>query len=110
LKKQDLTKAVLVAIIVVVVLSIISSFFGFGNGMMGGMMMGMMGFGTIIFLAPIFFIAYLFLRNNESEDDHEPGVDKKKTLAVEDLDTRYANGQISRDTYLEIKKDIQHNW
>ena len=109
MKKQDLTKAVLVVIIVVVVLSIISSFFGFGYGMMGGMMMGMMGFGTIIFLAPIFFIAYLFLRNNESEDNQEPSADKKKKLADEHLDIRYANGQISRDTYLEIKKDIQHN-
>jgi putative membrane protein len=68
--------------------------FGFGSGMMTGLLMGP---GLLIWAVILFLVYYMF-------------VDKKRVVgeesAMDVLDKRFAKGEISREEYLEMKKEI----
>jgi putative membrane protein len=100
---NSIIKVVIIGLISLFFISLIMSLFGFGFGMMGGMMM-MGGFGMLFPIIAVGLIIYFIFRNNENTD--EDGVLKGEYQAQDDLDRRYANGEISRETYLLVKKDI----
>lgn len=105
---MNIFKIVATLIIVLFILSIVLGFFGFGFGMMGGMMGGMMmmmgGFEMLFPVILIGLVFYFIFRNSENTD--KDGFLKGENEALDDLDKRYAKGEISRDSYLLIKKDI----
>ena len=118
MKKNELNTILYVSLGIIVLIfvlgfitSILSYVFGYGNGygmMGGGMMTGMMGFGMILFLIPligiIYFVYWIFNR------DEDPVRLEKRTNhnnpAIEDLDRRYAKGDLTRDQYLTMKEDL----
>jgi uncharacterized membrane protein len=110
MKDKELSSVIKIVIgffITIFVISIIASFLGLGFGMMGGMMGGMMmmgGFGMLFPIVAIGLILYFIFRNNESKD--KDGFLKGENQPLDDLDKRYANGEISRESYLLIKRDI----
>jgi len=69
-------------------------------------MMGGMGVLAILFwvliIAGIIFIAKWFLERNRGESD----ADKHLESALDILKKRYARGEIDRETYEQMKKDI----
>jgi putative membrane protein len=89
------------------ILSLIAGFLGLGFGMMGGMMGGMMmmgGFGMLLPILLVGLIIYFIFRSTENKDNE--GYIKGDSQALDDLDRRYAKGELSRESYLLIKKDI----
>lgn len=100
---RSIIKVVAVVFISLFVITLMASFFGFGYGMMGGMMM-MGGFGMLIPIAVIVLIIYFITKNNDNTDEDD--FLKGKDPALNDLDRRYARGEISRKSYLLIKDDI----
>ena len=106
MKDKELSSVIKIIIgffIIIFIISIIASFLGLGFGMMGGMMM-MGGFGMLFPIVVIGLILYFIFRNNESTN--EDGSLKGDNQALDDLDKRYANSEISRESYLLIKRDI----
>ena len=95
----------LIAVSVIVILIFIFGFSGTGGGMMGG---GMMGFGWLFMLMPVILIILLVfaLTDRNSTSVHEPPYYMTEN-AWQALERRYASGEISREEYLRIKKDIK---
>lgn len=82
---------------------------GYGPwGMMGGWGYG--GYGAFnMLLGPIILIAVIvgvvwFVRNKSAQGRQTPSARRLHGLDV--LEERYARGEISRDEYLEKKRDI----
>jgi len=78
----------------------------FGSEMMGdGMMGGMMGFGWLFMLLPIILVAILiYALFNRDSNDTSSNYESENPLDI--LKQRYASGNISREDYLRIKKDL----
>lgn len=71
----------------------------FHNGFMGGM-----GYGWIFWIAIITFIVFLVLRfTNGNKSNRDIGTGQS---SLELLKKRYAKGEISKEEYLEKKKDL----
>lgn len=93
----------LIIIIALVFFLLLYSSHPVGYGMHGGMGMRS-GFFNPRFFGPLFwvflilFLVYLFQGGNEKREE--------RGEAIEILKKRYAKGEISRDEYLEIFKDI----
>lgn len=66
---------------------------GFGGGMMG---VGM-GVGLLFWVVVIALVYYLIADKNTATN---------KESALDILDRRYASGEVSREEYLEMKKEI----
>jgi putative membrane protein len=65
---------------------------------LGGGMMGMFGMGLgLLFWAALFILVYYLVK------DKKIG---REESALEILDRRYARGELSREEYLEMKKEI----
>lgn len=81
--------------------------YGYGYGPQWGAMGGYGGFGMIIWvvilIAIVAFVAWL-VRAQAPSGMHHPPLRRSSGLDV--LEERYARGDISRDEYLQKKKDI----
>jgi uncharacterized membrane protein len=108
MENKDIIKIVVGSLIGLFLLSIVLGFFGFGYGMMGGMMLGMGVFWILVIAVPIVLIGY-FISNSSSknENSNEHWSENKCDSAMDDLRRSYAKGEISRDTYLEVKRDLE---
>ena len=110
MKDKELSSIIKIVIgffITLFIISLIASFLGLGFGMMGGMMGGMMmmgGFGMLLPIVVIVLIIYFISKN--SDNTNEDGLFKGDKPALDDLDQRYARGEISRKSYLLIKDDL----
>ena len=108
-EKKTWLKVFIVIIIVAVGLLLFFNFFGSGimdDEMMGdGMMGGMMGFGWLFMLLPVILVVVLIyaLLGRES---HDKSSDYESENPLHILKQRYARGNISREDYLRIKKDL----
>lgn len=108
--RDRLFEAIIIVIVVFVVFAILFSFLGFGDvgcgygmwGMMGG---GFMGFGWLIMLFPIIFILILVFALFEYFADKKAYHEEKSHIEI--LNQRYARGEISREEYLRMKKDLE---
>lgn len=86
-----------------------------GMGRMGSMMAAMSWFGWLLSILVIVLIVWLVMsilhQRNEGmhiEDTHTT-VTGSSTDALEQAKQRYAQGEIDRETFLQIKKDLaQH--
>jgi putative membrane protein len=76
---------------------------GYGIGMSGGTGSWIFSFLLMagIIVGIIFFIKWI-IQNTQNN-----GLSKKESSALEILKARYANGEISREEYLEIKSIIE---
>ena len=108
MENKDIIKIAVGGLIGLFLLSIVLGFFGMGYGMMGGMMLGMGLFWLLVIIVPIVLIAY-FISNSNSKNETSRGQwsEDKCDIAMDDLRRRYAKGEISRDTYLEVKRDLE---
>jgi len=108
MESKDIIKTVVGILVGLFLLSIVLGFFGFGYGMMGGMMLGMGVFWILVIVVPIVLIWY-FISNSSSKNENtkEQWSEEQHDIAMEDLRRRYANGEISRDVYLEVKRDLE---
>jgi putative membrane protein len=67
-----------------------------------------MGFGFIVWLAVLVALiaaAVWFVRTMGQRSDGRPPAERRST-GLEALDERYARGEISREEYLQKKRDI----
>ncbi|MFO8052159.1 MAG: hypothetical protein R6V01_10765 [Thermoplasmatota archaeon] len=108
MENKDIIKIAVGGLIGLLLLSIVLGLFGFGYGMMGGMMLGMGIFWILVIIVPIVLIVYFISNSSSKGENRIKGYpDSNCDLAMEDLRGRYAKGEISRDTYFEIKKDLE---
>ena len=108
MENKDLIKIVVGGLIGLFLLSIVLGFFGLGYGMMGGMMLGMGDFWILVIAVPIVLIGYFISNSNsKNENSREQWSGEKCDVAMDDLRRRYAKGEISRATYLEVKRDLE---
>jgi putative membrane protein len=118
-QRDTLIQILIVLIVAIVGLALVSSLFG-GGMMGGGMMGGMMGFGWIFMLLPIIFIIFLIYalmdrsRSTFNQPPYPPQYPPPYQMPHQEsgnpmqvLERRYVNGEISRNDYLRIKKDIE---
>jgi len=81
--------------------------FGYGNGMMGNYGYGMMGYGGmffgLLFWILIIVVAYLLIKNliNQSKTHSDEG-----KLALDHAKERYAKGEITKEEFEEMKKNL----
>ena len=108
MENKDIIKIVVGSLMALFLLSLVLGFFGLGYGMMGGMMLGMGIFWILVIAAPIVLIVY-FISNSKSDNGsgRERHPDGNCDLAMEDLRRRYAKGEITRDVYLEVRRDLE---
>ena len=71
---------------------------GFGNGMMGGMWIFPLLFWILFIAGVVFIVRWLTERKNHSSSPTES--------ALEVLKKRYARGEIDKDTFEQMKRDI----
>lgn len=71
---------------------------GYGNSMMGGMWFFSLLFWILIIAGAVFIVRWLTERNNDSSSPTES--------ALEVLKKRYARGEIDKDTFEQMKRDI----
>ena len=82
------------------------------HGSMDGGMMGGAGFGISalvwtllgIALVVLIIVAIVWLALRLRRDDREGS--RQTSSALSELDRRYASGEIDRDTYLQIRRDL----
>ncbi len=75
---------------------------GFGPGMWGWRMMGFMGpFMMIVFWIVIIVVIVLIVRWVKSSAGHAPG-----ESALDILKKRYAKGEITKEEFENMKKDV----
>lgn len=67
----------------------------------------MMGFGLIWILLIIGLIAYLMGWRPDFGDNRSPGRDESHLTPLEILKERYARGEINREEYQEMWRDLQ---
>ncbi len=80
--------------------------YGHGQGMMDGW--GGMGFGIIFWIAILALVIWAvvwFVRSSPYAPGRLPPADRRSS-GLEVLEERYARGEISREEYLQKKKDI----
>jgi len=108
MENRDILKIAAGSLIALFLISILLGFFGIGYGMMGGMMLGMGIFWILLIAVPIILIVN-FVSNSDSKNGsgEESGPQERHDLAMEDLRSRYAKGEISRDSFFEIKRDLE---
>ena len=81
--------------------------YGYGYGPQWGMMGGYGGFGMIVWVVVLIAIVALvvwLVRSSASAGMHP--LSARRSPGLEVLEERYARGDISRDEYLQKKKDI----
>jgi len=71
---------------------------GYGNGMMGGMWFFPVLFWILIIVGVVFIVRWLTERSKDSSPPTES--------ALEVLQKRYAHGEIDKDTFEQMKRDI----
>jgi putative membrane protein len=78
--------------------------FGYGNGyeFMRGGMMYMMFIGLIIIAAAIYFV----INNNQTHNQNHAVTNFNSGRAIDILNEKFANGEISEDEYSSKKKMI----
>lgn len=72
---------------------------GYGNGMMGGMWFFSLLFWILIFAGVAFIVRWLTERNS----DRSPPAES----ALEILQKRYARGEIDKEAFEQMKRDIK---
>lgn len=81
--------------------------YGYGYGPGWGMMGGYGGFGMVIWLivliAIVALVVWLVRSSGPSGTHYLP---PRRSAGLDVLEERYARGEISRDEYLQKKKDI----
>ncbi len=84
---------------------------GYGYGMMGGGT-GMWVFGGLFMIIPIvLFLLFIYwiveIASGHNHDHRYDDAYRPGNSAIEALDVRYAKGEITKDQYDAMKKDIQ---
>lgn len=69
---------------------------------MGWMMLGMLLFWVLLILAAIWLVSLLF-RTGPSQ----PNPDQEHLTPAAILDLRYGRGEITREQYTQMKKDLE---
>ncbi len=72
---------------------------GYDNGMMGGMWFFSLLFWILIIAGVVFIVRWLTERNRDISPPTESALDVLKK--------RYARGEIDRDTFEQMKRDIK---
>ncbi len=72
---------------------------GYGSGMMGGMWFFSLLFWILIIAGAVFIVRWLTERNSDISSPTES--------ALEVLQKRYARGEIDKDAFEQIKRDIK---
>lgn len=67
-------------------------------------MMMMMGFGLIVPLLLIGVVAFALVRRPQF---NQTGPDDTSQTSAEILKTRYANGEITREEYEQVRQDLE---
>ncbi|MCS4541512.1 MAG: SHOCT domain-containing protein [Euryarchaeota archaeon] len=104
MSEKDLTVILIGIFLIFLVVISLGMFIGstMGPGMMGyGWGFGWMGFGMIFWILIIVLILYFLFRRME-----EP-IRSEKERALNILKERYAKGEITKEQYLEMKKEIE---
>lgn len=78
-----------------------SPFFGWPNMMMGGWGVMFMGIFFLLFIGLIVYLIVISTKRTPSE------VSFKENTSLEILKKRYARGEINKEEYDRIKKDLQ---
>ncbi|MHA2400922.1 MAG: hypothetical protein ACXADU_18800 [Promethearchaeota archaeon] len=108
-ERPSWVKIFIIILIVIVGFVILASLLGSGTGMMGGMM----GFGWLFILLPIILIIFLIYTLTGRDRDtykYSPQPYSGRESPLEVLERRYVNGEISRNDYLRMKKDIEDKY
>lgn len=102
MSEKDLTVILIGIFLIFLVVIALGMFIGptMGPGMMG-YGFGWMGFGMIFWILIIVLILYFLFRRTE-----EP-IRSEKERALNILKERYAKGEITKEQYLEMKKEIE---
>lgn len=96
MSNKDSTLWITIALLMVVIVL-------FGGGMIGGMMGFGMGFGAIImvlFWGAIIWLVISLINAGTKKSEETP----ESALAI--LKKRYARGEITKEQYLEIEKEL----
>lgn len=107
-QNRNLIWLLIVLVVLAVVLPLL--IWGLGGGYMSGMM-GMMGYGWgFMFLVPVVFLvlialgAYYLITESTRTSRSVPNRGER---ALEILKERYAKGEITREQFLKMKKELE---
>lgn len=81
---------------------------GYGWGGWGGMLVG--GLLMLLFWAAVIALAFVAIRailRSDRSRDSNPSVPARSNTSLEILKDRYARGEITREEYLNIRRDLE---